>query len=146
MDIWQYIKNEMIDLPSLYFAHERPVFERNGMLLGKEDFISVESDELVETRQVRFRTIGDATCTGAIESNAKTLDDIIAEVAAARQTERDLVAAVKALTETKDDLGERRDGESVLRTYGIGAQILRDLGVSRMRVRLPGVIGSEANG
>ena len=50
MDIWQYIKNEMIDLPSLYFAHERPVFERNGMLLGKEDFISVESDELVETR------------------------------------------------------------------------------------------------
>ena len=90
MDIWQYIKLENIPLPSLYFAHEREVFERDGMILGKTDFITMlpEEEQTLETRTVRFRTIGDATCTGAVISNAATLDDIIDEVAAARQTER----------------------------------------------------------
>ncbi len=88
MDIWQYIKEEEIDLPNLYFAHERDVFARGGSLLAVTDFVTVSENETVETKTVRFRTIGDATCTGAVESGAATLDHIIAEVAAARQTER----------------------------------------------------------
>ncbi|MGE9292344.1 MAG: sulfate adenylyltransferase subunit CysD, partial [Puniceicoccales bacterium] len=90
MDIWQYIKQEDIPLPSLYFAHERDVFVRDGTLLAKTDFINLlpEEEPTLEKKTVRFRTIGDATCTGAVESSAATLDDIIEEVAAARQTER----------------------------------------------------------
>ena len=88
MDIWQYIKAEGIDLPNLYFSHQREVFERSGSLLAVTDFVTVQDGETVETRTVRFRTIGDATCTGAVESSAATLDHIITEVAAARQTER----------------------------------------------------------
>jgi len=88
MDIWQYIQAENIPLPSLYFSHEREVFERQGALLAVTPFVTIQPDEEVVARVVRFRTIGDATCTGAVESHASTLDDIIAEVAAARQTER----------------------------------------------------------
>ena len=88
MDIWQYIKAEGIDLPNLYFSHQREVFERSGSLLAVTDFVTVQDGETVETRTVRFRTIGDATCTGAVESSAATLEHIITEVAAARQTER----------------------------------------------------------
>lgn len=88
MDIWQYIRLESIELPSLYFSHEREVFERDGMLLAVTDFIELLPDEKPETRTVRFRTIGDATCTGAVESGASTVEDIIVEVAAARVGER----------------------------------------------------------
>ena len=88
MDIWMYLKREEIPLPSLYFAHEREVFERNGSLLAVTSILKPQGHELVRTRTVRFRTIGYATCTGAVESTAATLDDVIAEVAAARQTER----------------------------------------------------------
>ena len=88
MDIWQYIKSEEIELPSLYFSHQRDVVERNGTLLAVTDFITLQEGEQVETRTVRFRTVGDATCTGAVESDAADLDAIIGEVAAARQTER----------------------------------------------------------
>lgn len=88
MDIWMYIQREGIELPSLYFAHEREVFARGGSLLAVTPFVTVGAGEQPERRTVRFRTIGDATCTGAVESTAATLDDIIAEVAAARQTER----------------------------------------------------------
>ncbi len=88
MDIWQYIQRERIELPSIYFSHEREVFERQGQLLAVTPFVTVLPDEKVEKRIVRFRTIGDATCTGAVESHAADLDDVIAEVAAARQTER----------------------------------------------------------
>ncbi|MGF1448227.1 MAG: sulfate adenylyltransferase subunit CysD [Opitutales bacterium] len=88
MDVWQYIKAENIPLPSLYFAHEREVIDRAGVYLAITDFITVGPDETVESKTVRFRTIGDATCTGAVLSNASSLDDIILEVAAARQTER----------------------------------------------------------
>ncbi len=88
MDVWQYIKQEKIELPPIYFTHEREVIQRGGTLLAVTDFITPQSDEIVETRQVRFRTIGDATCTGAVESPAASIDDVIAEVAAARQTER----------------------------------------------------------
>lgn len=88
MDIWMYIKQEEIPLPSIYFTHEREIINRNGTLLAVTDFISPQEGETVETRQVRFRTVGDATCTGAVESPAADLDAVIAEVAAARQTER----------------------------------------------------------
>jgi sulfate adenylyltransferase subunit 2 len=88
MDIWMYIQRENIPLPSIYFAHQREIFERNGQLLAVTDFLKPQDHEKAETRTVRFRTIGDATCTGAVESHASNLDEVIAEVAAARQTER----------------------------------------------------------
>ncbi len=88
MDIWQYIKRENIEIPGLYFSHDREVFDRSGTLIAVSDHVHVQENENVSTRKVRFRTIGDATCTGAIESESDTLDQIIAEVAAAHQTER----------------------------------------------------------
>ena len=88
MDIWQYIKAEKIDLPNLYFSHKREVIERSGTILALTDFLQPHEGETVTERVVRFRTVGDATCTGAVESKASTLDDIIEEVAAARITER----------------------------------------------------------
>jgi sulfate adenylyltransferase subunit 2 len=88
MDIWMYIKREKIPLPSIYFSHEREVFERAGSLLAVTKFLKPQDHEIAERRIVRFRTIGDATCTGAVESIASDLDEVIAEVAAARQTER----------------------------------------------------------
>jgi sulfate adenylyltransferase subunit 2 len=89
MDIWQYIRQEGIRLPSLYFSHRRRVFQRGKAWLDAEtQFAIPQAHEPVVEMVIRFRTIGDATCTGAVESPAATLDDIIAEVAAARQTER----------------------------------------------------------
>jgi len=88
MDVWQYILAEEIPLPSLYFSHERDCIIRDGVIMAVTDFIQLQPDETPEKMTVRFRTIGDATCTGANLSTASTLEDIIAEVAAARQTER----------------------------------------------------------
>ncbi len=88
MDVWQYIKLEGIELPSLYFAHERDVVVRNGVILAVSEFVEPRDSEVVEKRLVRFRTMGDATITGAVDSNADTLEAIIEEVAAARETER----------------------------------------------------------
>ncbi|MCT4614318.1 MAG: sulfate adenylyltransferase subunit CysD [Marinifilaceae bacterium] len=88
MDVWQYIYLENIDIPSLYFSHEREVFKRDQTILAVTDFINRRDDELIEKKIVRFRTIGDATCTGAVESKAHTLEEIIDEVAATRTTER----------------------------------------------------------
>jgi sulfate adenylyltransferase subunit 2 len=88
LDIWQYIGHEGIPMPSLYFAHDRDLIRRTGMLLARTDFIQVlPTDEQMRAR-VRFRTIGDATCTGAVESLAETIDEIILETSAARITER----------------------------------------------------------
>jgi len=88
MDVWQYIAQEGIDIPSLYFAHEREVFNRRGVWLADTEFVNRMEDEKLETKTVRFRTIGDATCTGAVLSDASNLEEIIQEVASARQTER----------------------------------------------------------
>lgn len=88
MDVWQYMKRENIPLPSLYFAHEREVVIRNGTILAVSEFVQPREGEAIETRRVRFRTMGDATITGAVDSNADTMDRIIEEVAAARETER----------------------------------------------------------
>jgi len=88
MDVWQYILFENIDLPSLYFSHEREVFERDGVMYAQSAFMQMKPTEKLEKKIVRFRTIGDMTCTGAVESTAKSLEDIIEEVAATRLTER----------------------------------------------------------
>ena len=88
MDVWQYIAREDIDIPNLYFAHERKVFNRRGVWLADTDFVNRMDEEELVSKVVRFRTIGDATCTGAVLSEAKSMDDIIQEVASARQTEQ----------------------------------------------------------
>lgn len=88
LDVWQYVAREGIELPVLYFAHEREVVRREGVLLARTDFLWPIDGEEAEVRQVRFRTIGDATCTGAVVSSATTLEEIVQEVAAARETER----------------------------------------------------------
>jgi sulfate adenylyltransferase subunit 2 len=88
LDIWQYIATEQVELPPIYFAHRRRVFERDGMLLADSDFVRMLPGEEPEERLVRFRTVGDATCTGAVESSAATVDAIVAETAATRVTER----------------------------------------------------------
>jgi sulfate adenylyltransferase subunit 2 len=88
LDVWQYLKREKVPLPSLYFTHEREVFYRNGQWLTVCDWLQPKANEEVRTTDVRFRTIGDMVCTGATLSRASTIDDIIAEIAAARITER----------------------------------------------------------
>jgi sulfate adenylyltransferase subunit 2 len=88
MDVWQYIKLENIKLPSIYFSHEREVFTRDGVLLANNEFITLGENEAVKKEIVRYRTLGDMTCTGAVYSTASTIDDIIQEVASARVTER----------------------------------------------------------
>ncbi|NJL15466.1 MAG: sulfate adenylyltransferase subunit CysD [Microscillaceae bacterium] len=88
MDVWQYILLENIDLPSLYFSHQRPCFVRDGVILAYADFMMLKEEEKVEEMTVRFRTIGDITCTGAVHSSATQLSEIIEEVASARTTER----------------------------------------------------------
>lgn len=88
LDVWQYLAAEQVELPSLYFAHKRRVFKRNGILLAESEFIPRRPEEELVEKTVRCRTIGDITCTGVWESEAATLEDIIAEVSMARQTER----------------------------------------------------------
>jgi sulfate adenylyltransferase subunit 2 len=88
MDIWQYIAAEEMEMPSLYFSHQRRVVLRDGVLLAESPWNQLLDGERYEERTIRFRTIGDATCTGATESSASSLEEIIAEVAAARVTER----------------------------------------------------------
>jgi sulfate adenylyltransferase subunit 2 len=88
LDIWQYIAEEQIELPPIYFAHRRPVFRRDGMLMAVTDFLQPVDGEEVFVETVRYRTVGDATCTAAVESGADTLEMIIAEIAASRITER----------------------------------------------------------
>lgn len=88
LDVWQYLAMEKVELPSLYFAHERPVFERDGMYLADSHFMLKRPEEKVFNKMVRCRTIGDMTCTGVVPSSAQSIEDIIAEVAASRVTER----------------------------------------------------------
>jgi sulfate adenylyltransferase subunit 2 len=88
MDVWMYIKSEKIPIPSIYFSHEREVFERDGMILSKSEFIPLRDGEKLEKKIVRYRTVGDMTCTGAVYSDASTLDQIIDEVSSTRTTER----------------------------------------------------------
>jgi sulfate adenylyltransferase subunit 2 len=99
LDVWQYIREEKIDLPPIYFAHQREVFRRDGMLYAISDFIERLPGEDPFTESVRFRTVGDMTCTGAVASRAATLPDVVAEIAATRITERGETRADDRVTE-----------------------------------------------
>jgi sulfate adenylyltransferase subunit 2 len=88
LDIWHYIAREKLEIPSIYFAHSRRVFERDGILLADSDYVARLPGEPVLETQVRYRTVGDMTCTGAVESTASTVEQVIAEIAATRITER----------------------------------------------------------
>ena len=88
LDIWQYIADDGIEVPSIYYAHQREVFQRDGMWLAVTPYVTVMEGEVPEVRTVRFRTVGDASCTGAVESSAATVQAVIEEVAATRLTER----------------------------------------------------------
>ncbi|ADG89843.1 sulfate adenylyltransferase [Thermobispora bispora] len=88
LDVWHYIRREGVDVPSIYFAHRRMVFERDGMLLADSEYVQRGEDEPLFEATVRYRTVGDMTCTGAILSTASTVDEIIDEIAATRITER----------------------------------------------------------
>ena len=99
LDVWQYLYEEDIEIPSIYFAHERKVFERDGMLLSESPYIEQIEGETVFNEMVRYRTIGDMSCTGAVESRADTLEAIIEEVAATRITERGATRADDRVSE-----------------------------------------------
>ncbi len=99
LDVWQYIGREKIELPPLYYAHEREVFERDGMLLSVGEFAQPKDGEDVSTRLVRYRTVGDMSCTGAVLSDALTVEDVITEVAATRVTERGATRADDRISE-----------------------------------------------
>ncbi len=99
LDIWQYIAAEAIDIPSIYYAHQREVFRRDGMWLAVTEHLQPNEGEEVLTRTVRYRTVGDATITGAVESPAATVEEVINEVAATRLTERGATRADDRVTE-----------------------------------------------
>ena len=99
LDIWTFIGEYDIDLPSIYYAHTRPIFKRDNMLMAVTDFLPPDEGSVVEQMQVRFRTVGDATCTAAVSSSASTVDDIIAETAVARVTERGATRADDRMSE-----------------------------------------------
>lgn len=99
LDIWTFIGEYNIDLPSIYYAHTRPIFRRDNMLMAVTDFLPPDEGSVVEQMQVRFRTVGDATCTAAVSSSAATVEDIIAETAVARVTERGATRADDRMSE-----------------------------------------------
>jgi len=99
LDIWRYIARESIDLPELYYAHQREVFERDGMLLAVGPVSQPRETETVVTKRVRYRTVGDMSCTGAVESSASTVGDVVVEVAATRLTERGATRADDRISE-----------------------------------------------
>ena len=99
LDVWRYIERENIDLPGLYYAHDREVFERDGMLLAVGPYSQPRPGERVETRQVRYRTVGDMSCTGAVASDAASVADVVAEVAASTLTERGATRADDRISE-----------------------------------------------
>jgi len=88
LDVWHYIEREGLEIPSIYFAHTRSVFERDGILLADSEFVTRGEDEQLFETRVRYRTVGDMTCTGAVESTASTVAEVITEIAATRITER----------------------------------------------------------
>jgi sulfate adenylyltransferase subunit 2 len=99
LDVWQYIAKEKLEIPSIYYAHERDVFERDGMLYAHSEFVELIDGETPFPESVRYRTVGDMTCTGAVRSTATTLEDVVAEIAATRITERGETRADDRVTE-----------------------------------------------
>ena len=88
LDVWNYIRREEIELPTIYFAHERDVITRNGQLMAAAEFLNMDEQDIIEHKNVRFRTVGDMTCTAAVESDAFLIDDIIEEIRASKISER----------------------------------------------------------
>ena len=88
LDVWNYIRREKIDLPSIYFSHEREVLEHEGQLVALSDYIRLDPQDKISTKRVRYRTVGDMTCTAAVESEANNIDDIITEIIATKTSER----------------------------------------------------------
>ncbi|MEJ3655447.1 sulfate adenylyltransferase subunit CysD [Actinomycetes bacterium KLBMP 9759] len=99
LDIWRYIRDEAIELPPIYYAHRRSVVARDGMLLANTRFLTLSADEEPVEMLVRFRTVGDATCTGCVESDARTPDEVVDEIAATRVTERGATRADDRISE-----------------------------------------------
>ena len=99
LDVWRYIQQERVEVPALYYAHEREVFTRDGMWLAVGPHSLPREDERIETRTVRYRTVGDMSCTGAVESVATTVSDVVVEVGASRVTERGATRADDRLSE-----------------------------------------------
>jgi sulfate adenylyltransferase subunit 2 len=99
LDVWQYIERERLELPPIYFAHEREVFERDGMLYAMSDYVELSDGEVPFREWVRYRTVGDLTVTGAVRSRATTLEAVVAEIAATRVTERGETRADDRVTE-----------------------------------------------
>jgi sulfate adenylyltransferase subunit 2 len=88
LDIWNYILREKIELPSIYFSHEREVLDYNGQLMFVNDFIKIDDGDKISTRRVRYRTVGDMTCTAAVESDCNTIEDIISDIIITKTSER----------------------------------------------------------
>jgi sulfate adenylyltransferase subunit 2 len=88
LDVWHYLEREQLEIPSIYFAHQRQVFERDGILLADSPYVTRAEDESLFETTVRYRTVGDMSCTGAVESSAVTVPEVITEIAATRITER----------------------------------------------------------
>ena len=99
LDVWQYIATEELEVPSIYYAHNRQVFERDGMLYALNPHVELIDGEAPFEASVRYRTVGDMTCTGAVRSTATTLPDVVAEIAATRITERGETRADDRVTE-----------------------------------------------
>ena len=99
LDVWQYIAEEELEIPPMYFAHEREVFARDGMLYATSDFVELQPGEEPFTASVRYRTVGDMSCTGAVRSDAATLEEVVGEIAATRITERGETRADDRVTE-----------------------------------------------
>ena len=109
-DIWSYIGAEKITLPSIYYAHKRQVFERDGMLLAVHEYLQPREDEPIIEKSVRFRTVGDVTCTGCVESEAATVAEVIAETAVSRLTERGATRADDRISEAGME-DRKREGD-----------------------------------
>jgi sulfate adenylyltransferase subunit 2 len=88
LDVWNYIKREKIELPSIYFSHQRDVIERNGVWMAAHEFLNMDADDVIHSKSVRFRTVGDMTCTAAVESEKTAIDDIILEISQSKISER----------------------------------------------------------
>ncbi|RAJ28916.1 sulfate adenylyltransferase subunit 2, partial [Kitasatospora sp. SolWspMP-SS2h] len=99
LDVWQYIEREHIELPEIYYAHRREVFKRDGMWLTAGQWGGPKDSERAETRLVRYRTVGDMSCTGAVDSHADTIEAVITEIAASRLTERGATRADDKMSE-----------------------------------------------
>jgi sulfate adenylyltransferase subunit 2 len=109
LDVWQYVAREQLELPSIYFAHERQVFRRDGMLYAVSEFLERFADEEPFSATVRFRTVGDMSCTGGVESTAATIDEVVTEIAATRITERGETRADDRVSEAAME-DRKRDG------------------------------------